>query len=125
MLIAATGAGDEREIARCDRSELLSFDWLPDGSGLLFGTMTGTPEGGRMRVLNPVDGRWRDLDYAALPGDLDPVPKVSPDGRWIAFVRNPQMGDVWRIPVGGGEAEQLKTRVRSAVGIDGLIRAHP
>ena len=24
-----------------------------------------------------------------------------------------------------GEAEQLKTRVRSAVGIDGLIRAHP
>ena len=107
MLIAATGAGDEREIARCDRSELLSFDWLPDGSGLLFGTMTGTPEGGRMRVLNPVDGRWRDLDYAALPGDLDAVPKVSPDGRWIAFVRNPQMGDVWRIPVGGGEAEQL------------------
>lgn len=107
MLIAATGAGDEREIARCDGSELLSFDWLPDGSGLLFGTMTGVPDGERMRVLNPVDGRWRELDYEARPGDLDAVPKVSPDGRWIAFVRNPQMGDVWRIPVDGGKAEQL------------------
>ncbi|WP_394002048.1 winged helix-turn-helix domain-containing protein [Luteimonas sp. WGS1318] len=107
LLIAATGAGDEREIARCDGSDLLSFDWLPDGSGLLFGTLTGAADGGRMRVLNPVDGRWRALVYPAMPGDLDYAPKVSPDGRWIAFVRNPQMGDIWRVPVEGGEAEQL------------------
>lgn len=107
LLIAATGAGDEREVARCDGSELLSFDWLPDSSGLLFGTMTGTPQGDRLRVLNPVDGRWRELDYPSTPGDLDVSPKVSPDGRWIAFVRNPQMGDVWRMPAEGGTARQL------------------
>ncbi len=107
LLVAATGAGDERELARCDGSDLLSYDWLPDGSGLLFGTMTGADGGGRMRVLGPVDGRWRELDYAATPGDLDFGPRVSPDGRWIAFIRNPQMGDVWRIPVEGGAPEQL------------------
>lgn len=107
LLIAATGAGDEREVARCDGSELLSFAWLPDSSGLLFGTMTGNPDGGRLRVLNPVDGGWRELDYPNTPGDLDVTPRVSPDGRWIAFIRNPQLGDVWRIPVEGGAAEQL------------------
>lgn len=106
LLVAATGVGDEREIARCDGSDLLSFDWLPDGSGLVFGTMAGAGDGARMRVLNPVNGRWRALDYPGT-GDFDYGPRTSPDGRWIAFVRNPQMGDIWRVPAEGGEPQQL------------------
>ncbi|WP_337243911.1 winged helix-turn-helix domain-containing protein [Luteimonas sp. gir] len=107
MLAAVSVAGQAREITRCDGSELLSFDWLPDGSGLLFGTMTGSPDGAGVRVLDLATGRWRAIRYPAEPGDIDYLPKVSPDGRWIAFVRNPQLGDLWRIPVDGGEAEQL------------------
>lgn len=106
MLVAATG-GDEREVARCDRSDLLSFDWLPDGSSLLFGTMTGADEAARLRILDPVSGRWRALDYAGAPGDIDYAPRVSPDGRWIGFIRNPQMGDLWRVPIDGGAPEQI------------------
>lgn len=106
LLVAATGAGDAREITRCDGSDMLSFDWLPDGSGLLFGTMAA-PGGERIRVLNPVLGQWRNLEYSSAGGDLDYAPKLSPDGQWIAFVRNPQMGDVWRMPAAGGRAEQL------------------
>ncbi|KLJ02506.1 winged helix-turn-helix domain-containing protein [Luteimonas sp. FCS-9] len=109
LLVSATAVGGEREIARCDGSELLSFDWLPDGSGLLFGTMTGSRDGAGLRILDldPAAGGWRPLRYSATPGDLDYLPKVSPDGRWIAFIRNPQLGDLWRIPIDGGEAEQL------------------
>lgn len=107
LLIAATGAGDEREIARCDGSDLLSFDWLPDGGGLLFGTMTGAGSDTRLRILDPVGGRWRDLDYAGAAGDIDFAPRVSPDGLWIGFIRNPQMGDLWRVPVDGGVPRQV------------------
>ncbi|WP_310153179.1 winged helix-turn-helix domain-containing protein [Luteimonas sp. 3794] len=107
LLVSANGVGDEREVARCDGSDLLSFDWLPDGSGLLFGTMTGEGQKTRLRILDPVGGRWRNLDYAGAPGDLDYAPQISPDGRWIGFIRNPQMGDLWRVPVGGGTPEQV------------------
>ncbi|ASR43415.1 hypothetical protein BEN78_08550 [Xanthomonas citri pv. mangiferaeindicae] len=107
LLVSATGSGDEREVARCDDSELLSFDWLPDGSGLLFGTMTGHQDGHAIRVLDLATGDWRPIRYPVAAGDIDYSPKISPDGRWIAFVRNPQLGDLWRIPVDGGGAEQL------------------
>ncbi|VXB37973.1 conserved hypothetical protein [Luteimonas sp. 9C] len=107
LLVSANGVGDEREIARCDGSDLLSFDWLPDGSGLLFGTMTGEGDRTRLRILDPVGGRWRNIDYAGAPGDIDYAPQVSPDGRWIGFIRNPQMGDLWRVSVAGGVPQQV------------------
>ena len=65
-------------------------------------------------------GRAEVLRYASLGGNirgelhmLPPVstgpmsPAWSPDGNWIAFA---MAGDIWRIPSGGGAAEQL-TRV--------------
>lgn len=107
LLVPAAGVGNEREIARCDRSDLLSFEWLPDGGGLLFGTMTGVDGDARLRILDPDGGHWRDLDYPGAPGDIDFAPQVSPDGRWIGFIRNPQMGDLWRVPVDGGTPQQI------------------
>ncbi|MEF3082301.1 winged helix-turn-helix domain-containing protein [Luteimonas sp. SMYT11W] len=107
LLAPAAGIGDEREIARCDGSDLLSFSWLPDGRGLLFGTMTWAGSETRLRILDPTSGRWRSLDYPGTAGDLDYAPQVSPDGRWIGFIRNPQMGDLWRVPFEGGIPEQI------------------
>lgn len=107
LLVPAAGIGDEREIARCDGSDLLSFGWLPDGNGILFGTMTGAGSETRLRILDPVSGHWRSLNYSGAAGDLDYAPQVSPDGRWIGFIRNPQMGDLWRVPVEGGVPEQI------------------
>ncbi|WP_251275373.1 TolB family protein, partial [Enterobacter hormaechei] len=52
-------------------------------------------------------GQWRALDYAVDQDDFDYAPRYSPDGKWLVFVRNPQMGDLWRMPAGGGELEQL------------------
>ncbi|MCD9127016.1 winged helix-turn-helix domain-containing protein [Luteimonas fraxinea] len=107
LLIPAVGIGDEREVARCDGSDMLSFDWLPDGKRLLFGTMTGAGNETRLRILDPASGRWRSVDYSGSSGDFDFAPQVSPDGRWIGFIRNPQMGDLWRVPVEGGVPEQI------------------
>ena len=107
LLIAADKPDVAREATRCDGTELLSFDWTPDGRGLLFGSMTGRQPSRGIRVLDLASGHWRTLPYTLGAGDFDYAPRYSPDGQWIAFVRNPQMGGLWRMPAGGGRAEPL------------------
>ena len=107
IVASAEGQGDERAVAGCDGTTMLSFDWTPDGRGLVFGRMTGIHATAGMRVLDLETGTWRALKYPVDSGDFDYAPRYSPDGQWIGFIRNPQLGDLWRIPAEGGPAEQL------------------
>ncbi|AZR28871.1 biopolymer transporter Tol [Xanthomonas vasicola pv. arecae] len=107
MIAAATGPAAAREVARCDGADMLSFSWSPDGRALVFGSMTGTHGAARLRRLDLETGQWQTLDYSAQASDFDYAPRYSPDGHWIVFVRNPQLGDLWRIPAQGGAAERL------------------
>ncbi|TKS52957.1 hypothetical protein E4582_12155 [Luteimonas yindakuii] len=109
VMVADVRGGDVREVARCDGARTVSFDWTADGSGLLFGTMDGDFAAPGVRVLDLRTGAWQPLAYDHIPGAIDHAPRVSPDGRWILFARNPQLGDLWRVPVAGGRAEQLTT----------------
>ncbi len=102
MLIASATGGAVRQATRCDGTELLSFDWTPDGRGLVFGSMVGRYAHRGIRVLDLASGQWRELDYRVDADDFDYAPRYSPDGKWLVFVRNPQMGDLWRMPAGGG-----------------------
>ncbi len=107
VLIASATGGALRQATRCDGTELLSFDWTPDGLGLVFGSMVGRYAHRGIRVLDLASGQWRDLDYSVDADDFDYAPRYSPDGKWLVFVRNPQMGDLWRMPASGGTPEQL------------------
>ncbi|MEE7547615.1 biopolymer transporter Tol [Xanthomonas sp. Kuri4-1] len=107
MVTAANGGDDEREVARCDDSEMLSFSWSPDGTSLLFGSMTGRNASAGLRLLDLRTGQWRALAYPSDRTGFDYAPRYSPDGRWIAFVRNPQMGDLWLLPAQGGTPRPL------------------
>ncbi|MBB4127091.1 Tol biopolymer transport system component/DNA-binding winged helix-turn-helix (wHTH) protein [Xanthomonas translucens] len=118
LLVAADKPGAAREATRCDGTELLSFDWTPDGRGLLFGSMTGRQPSRGIRVLDLASGRWRALPYTLAAGDFDYAPRYSPDGQWIAFVRNPQLGGLWRMPAGGGRAEPLTRELAEIRGWD-------
>ncbi|WMJ70411.1 winged helix-turn-helix domain-containing protein [Stenotrophomonas sp. 24(2023)] len=107
VLIASATGGDVRQATRCDGTELLSFDWTPDGRGLVFGSMVGRFAHKGIRVLDLASGQWRALEYPVSDDDYDYAPRFSPDGRWLAFVRNPQLGDLWRMPANGGVPERL------------------
>lgn len=107
ILVAAANGGSERVVGACNGLDNLGFDWTPDGRGLVFGSMS---EGGvttGIRIMDLATGRWRNLAYGFDGRDLDTEPRYSPDGAWIAFVRNPQFGDIWRVPAAGGRAERL------------------
>ncbi len=107
VLISSATGGNLRQAARCDGTELLSFDWAPDGRSLVFGSMVGAYAHRGIRLLDLATGAWKPLAYAARDDDFDYAPRISPDGRWLVFVRNPQVGDLWRMPAGGGPLEQL------------------
>lgn len=106
LLIAANG-GAEREIGGCDARSPPTFEWTPDGRGLIFGSMLTAQGMVGMRVLDLASGEWRAVPYRPGAGNLDLSPRFSPDGRWIVFLRNNPQGDFWRLPAEGGSAERL------------------
>lgn len=114
ILVMPANGGAERTVGTCDPRNAPTFDWSHDGRALVFGSR-GTPTGGvGLRLLDLASGEWHLFDYAATPQDLDFAPRYSPDGRWIVFVRNSPVGDLWRIPAIGGRAQRL-THLRADI----------
>lgn len=107
LVTAANGGGGERSVAACNGDDLLSFDWVPDSRALVFGSMGSGPDASGLRLLDLSSGSWRELPYPSRGTALDHAPRYSPDGQWIGFIRNPQLGDLWRIPAAGGKPERL------------------
>ncbi|TXH66124.1 MAG: hypothetical protein E6Q88_12655 [Lysobacteraceae bacterium] len=113
MLMAATG-GSEREIGECLDGEAHQIAWYPDGQALIAAGSTAavapeaqTGHGAVLYRMAIAEGRWRPIPYTRAAHDIDEAPAVSPDGRWIAFHRNAALGDLWRMPVGGGAPQRL------------------
>lgn len=117
LLAAWPGRGPERELLRCDGAALPGFDFTADGRALVFGggAQAGGPEGIALLPLDTL--QWQRLDYPRQPGDRDQQPRVSPDGRWIAFVRNPELGRVYRMPLAGGELSALDDELSEVRGL--------
>ncbi|KAG0777477.1 hypothetical protein G6F22_011847 [Rhizopus arrhizus] len=100
VLIASATGGALRQATRCDGTELLSFDWTPDGRGLVFGSMVGRYAHRGIRVLDLASGQWNALDYSVDADDFDYAPRYSPDGKWLVFVPDQRSGRAAGLGVG-------------------------
>ena len=115
MTVASSG-GNERAIADCFGGGASTYDWTPDDSGLLMGTVvkSASEPSSPLRLLDIASGKWRTLDYEISRGDIDLDPRYSPDGRWIVFRRNISLSDLWKMPASGGKPQRL-TSIKSDI----------
>ena len=114
MLVAASG-GEPREAGPCLHGGWSQFDWTPDGRGLVMGGQRADGGAGApLHRLDFVTGRWQPLSYETGEGDVDQLPRYSPDGRMLAFRRNLSLADLWIMPAEGGTPRPL-TRLRGDI----------
>lgn len=91
-----------RERLRLQTSGFVDYEILPDGTRLL------TSLGGKLYLVAVADGAMTPLE---IEGAVD-SPKVSPDGRSIAYVRN---GDLYVLALEGGSERRLTTDANADV----------
>ena len=128
--IRALPGADDPAYVHCDPA------WTPDGKTIVFARATARDayEPGRPLAKYPNDPNETQIQYdlmrmpfedgrggaptpiagASANGMSNNFPKVSPDGRWIVFVkcRNGQLmrpdSRLWIVPVEGGEAREMR-----------------
>lgn len=112
LYVVDVESGESRALTAGPETVLL-FDWAPDGKRLVFDRGKGTG----LDALYSTDLHVVTLDGVVSPlvvrPGLDRRPKVSPDGRWIAFTSAGGRGhwllehDVYVVPAGGGTPRKI------------------
>ena len=120
MLADAGGQQAARVLLDCSGVEMLSFDFTADGLALVIGSFAAKGERAGISLFHIAEQRWQPLEYPRQDGDLDYSPRVSPDGRWLVFARNPQLGRLYRMPAGGGELQALDEALSQIRGLTWL-----
>ncbi|KRG78564.1 hypothetical protein ABB30_03375 [Stenotrophomonas ginsengisoli] len=120
MLVPADGTRAPEPLLDCSQAELLSFDFSADGRALVLGSFADTGERAGISLFHIAERRWQALAYPRQPGDLDSSPRISPDGRWLVFARNPQFGRLYLMAAGGGPVTALDAELAPIRGLTWL-----
>ncbi|PWU03939.1 MAG: hypothetical protein C5B51_17890 [Terriglobia bacterium] len=95
------------------------LDWSPDGGWLAVTDRSSPSLPFRIVRIRVSDGRRQDLTLPPerIIGDVSPA--LSPDGKWIAFIRAVASGvdDAYMVPATGGPAQRITFDNRYMVGL--------
>jgi Tol biopolymer transport system component len=136
LCIKSLGDGSAGRVLYESANWKTSSSWLPDGSGVV--SSEQMPETNEDLILIPIDEPTKAKVILSTPFSED-VPRLSPDGRWIAYISNStgrfevyvrSMGgssDQWQISTDGGYGARWAGGGRELVyvAIDGRIMSVP
>jgi Tol biopolymer transport system component len=77
--------------------------WWPDGKSLVVTRSSAPKAPDGLSLVSVATGESRSLTTAPA-GMSDGLPSMSPDGKWIGFMRNSEALDVFAVPTSGGSA---------------------
>jgi len=115
--VAASG-GDMTMLSPAD-TYIYEFDWMPDGSGFVATGAKGSGDNNWwVAALVHIDARNGALRTIAAPAMQLNLPRVSPDGKTVAFIGGLMSdwgsigGDVFTVPVAGGTPRNVTPEFR-------------
>ena len=117
-MTTADGA-DRRQLTAGEPLER-SPEVSPDGRFIVYvSTQNGQQNIWRMDALSGAN------QIALTSGEGETFPVFTPDGQWVVYTSNKDKS-LWRVPIGGGAAQQLSAASHRRVGIspDGTKIAH-
>ena len=130
--LAGTVAGDAVKPVSPAGRYVYEYAWAPDGRGFVASTALGNGDDNWwVATLDVIDAQTGAVRAIARPGTQVRFPRISPDGRTVAYVGGLMSdygssgGDVWTVPYAGGtpvnRTPDLKATITSLVWLkDGL-----
>ena len=107
--IVPAAGGELKPISPADRY-VYEYDWTPDGSGFVVTSALGNGDNNWwIATLDHVDAATGAVRRIAAPNMQMNQPRVSPDGRTVAFIGGLMSdfgsigGDVYTVPLAGGQ----------------------
>ena len=119
----AVAAADVKPVSPADRY-VYEYDWTPDGTGFVATTALGNGDNNWwVATLDAIDATTGAVRTIAEPKTQINFPRISPDGKTIAYIGGLMSdfgsvgGDVWTVPLAGGEAKNLTEGAKATVTI--------
>ena len=113
IAIIPLAGGTLRPVSPADRY-VYEYDWIPDGSGFVTTSAQGNGDNNWwVATLDRVDLATGALRRIAAPATQINYPRVSPDGRTVAFIGGLMSdfgsvgGDIYTVPIGGGTPTKI------------------
>lgn len=119
FVVPALG-GQPRRLATTSSVYRLGLSWSPDRSFIVMPYRASAAEPARLVRVSLEDGARSEVTRPPVGQLGDGLPRFSPDGHTIAFVRAvaPYVTDVYTVPAGGGEERRLTTGNHETFGVD-------
>jgi eukaryotic-like serine/threonine-protein kinase len=107
--IPALGGTEQRLLAIDSTNITIGLDWSPDGEFLIFSTKDSVQTRFSIFIFSLSNQKKRQLTFPPKETLGDNSPNISPDGKWIAFLRVFSYGsrDIYIIPFAGGTEKRI------------------